>query len=75
MGAATETEQRRYWELQEERAHSILSVPEEQLFEVQKVCTGAWTYTITPLKIRLNGWWLPSRVSCRRQKSVVAGRP
>lgn len=36
-GRATDGEQRRYWELQEERALSILSVPEGQLFDVREV--------------------------------------
>lgn len=34
---ATEAEQRRYWELHEERALAVLSIPEEQLFEVRDV--------------------------------------
>lgn len=36
---ATDGEQQRYWELQEERALSILSVPEDQLFHVREVET------------------------------------
>ncbi len=39
VGTATEAEQQRYWELQEERALSLLSVPEDQLFDVQMVET------------------------------------
>lgn len=34
---ATEAEQRRYWELHEERALAVLSIPEEQLFEVREI--------------------------------------
>lgn len=33
----TEAERRRYWELQEKRALSIMSVPEDQLFEIREV--------------------------------------
>jgi formylmethanofuran dehydrogenase subunit E len=36
-GAITPQEQKRYWELQEERALSILSVPEDQLSQVHEV--------------------------------------
>ena len=34
---ATEEERRRYWELHEQRALAVLSIPEEQLFEVREV--------------------------------------
>ena len=36
-GKATESEVRRYWELQEERALAILDIPEERLFELGHV--------------------------------------
>jgi len=39
-GTATEPEERRYWELQGERALAVLDLPEEQLFEVREVQAG-----------------------------------
>lgn len=36
-GTATETEERRYWQLHEERALAVMSLPEEQMFEIREV--------------------------------------
>lgn len=47
-GTAGYAEQRRYWELQEERALAVLDLPEAQLFEVRQVAAEV------PKKARLN---------------------
>ncbi len=36
-GSATGAEERRYWQLHEERALAVMSLPEEQMFEVREV--------------------------------------
>ena len=36
-GTATDADQSRYWELQEERALAVMAIPEEQLFDVSEV--------------------------------------
>lgn len=47
-GSASEAEQKRYWELQEERALAVLHLPEAQLFDVRQVAAEV------PKRARLN---------------------
>lgn len=47
-GTATEADERRYWELQEERALAVMDWPEDRLFEVRQVAADI------PRKARLN---------------------
>jgi len=48
LGSASEVEQKRYWELQEERALAVLDLPEAQLFDVRQVAADV------PKRARLN---------------------
>jgi len=47
-GTANDTEQKRYWKLQEERALAVLDLPEAQLFEVRQVAAEV------PRRARIN---------------------
>lgn len=47
-GTASDAEQKRYWELQEERALAVLDLPEAQLFDVRQVAAEV------PMKARIN---------------------
>lgn len=36
-GTATEADEKRYWDLQEERAVAVMDLPEEQMFQIEQV--------------------------------------